>query len=118
MVVYRWEAPLFFANSSIFLRAGPRPRARAGVRAGWCSSAKPITDVDVTAADMLQRLDVELNAQGVHLAFVELRGRLRRPRVAATACDETLDRDHFYPSIEAALTDIAHVDSEPGPDDP
>ena len=41
-----------------------------------------------------------------------------RPRVAATACDETLDRDHFYPSIEAALTDIAHVDSEPGPDDP
>ena len=35
-----------------------------------------ITDIDVTAADMLERLDRELNEHGVHLVFVELRSRL------------------------------------------
>ena len=32
-----------------------------------------ITDVDVTAAEMLEQLDDELNAEGIHLAFAELR---------------------------------------------
>ena len=36
-----------------------------------------ITDIDVTAADMLKGLDIELNAQGIHIAFVELRSRLQ-----------------------------------------
>ena len=115
VVIYRWEAPLFFANSAIFLEQVRDLVRREGPR--WVVvQCEAVTDVDVTAADMLQRLDVELNAQGVHLAFVELRGRLR-DLVSRYGLDETLDRDHFYPSIEAALTDIAHVDSEPGPDD-
>jgi hypothetical protein len=45
----------------------------------------------------------------VHLAFVELRGRLR-DLVSTYGLDETLDRDHFYPGIEAALADIARMD--------
>ena len=44
-----------------------------------------ITDIDVTAADMLELLDDELNAEGVHLAFVEMRSRLQ-DLVYATAC--------------------------------
>ena len=59
-----------------------------------------ITDIDVTAADMLKRLDIELNAQGVHVAFVELRTRLQ-DLVLRYGLLETLDRDHFYPSIAA-----------------
>jgi hypothetical protein len=34
-----------------------------------------ITDIDITAAEMLEQLDNELNAAGIHLAFAELRGR-------------------------------------------
>ena len=64
-----------------------------------------ITDIDVTAAGMLERLDNELNAKGVHLAFVELRSRLR-DLVYDYGLFETLDRDHFYDSIEDALADI------------
>jgi hypothetical protein len=54
---------------------------------------------------MLERLDNELNAKGVHLAFVELRSRLR-DLVHDYGLHETLDRDHFYGTIEEALAGI------------
>jgi high affinity sulfate transporter 1 len=111
IVVYRWEAPLFFANSNIFLE-----QIRTLVREqqpGWVVlQCEAVTDVDLTAADMLRRLDEELNAQGIHLAFVELRARLRE-LVAGYGLHDTLDRDHFYPDIDSALADIARL----GPDD-
>ena len=78
-----------------------------------------ITDIDVTAADMLEQLDVELNAAGVHLAFVELRGRLQ-DLVLRYGLFETLDRDHFYPTLETALDDdragAEHAPIEPAGD--
>ena len=73
-----------------------------------------ITDIDVTAADTLDRLDDELNAKGVHLAFVELRTRLH-DLVHDYGLFKTLDRDHFYPTIDEALADIART---PGPEHP
>ena len=69
-----------------------------------------ITDIDVTAADMLERLDHELNAKGIHVAFVELRDRLQ-DLVLRYGLYETLDRDHFYPSVDTALEAIRQ---EPG----
>ena len=63
---------------------------------------------------MLERLDLELNDRGVHLAFVELRDRLH-DLVVRYGLDETLDRDHFYPSIEAALADIARPNARRDP---
>ena len=64
-----------------------------------------ITDIDVTAADMLDRLDTELNTQGIHMAFVELRTRLH-DLVYRYGLFETVDRDHFYSSIDDALLAI------------
>ncbi len=112
VVVFRWEAPLFFANAGIF-RDQMRELVRAR-RPQWVViQCEAITDIDVTAADMLERLDIELNAQGVHLAFVELRDRLRR-LVYRYGLHETLDRDHFYESVDDALADI---DGGPAPPD-
>jgi high affinity sulfate transporter 1 len=105
VVVFRWEAPLFFANADLF-----RQRVRAIVRQQhpvWVVlQCEAITDIDVTAADMLERLDLELNAQGVHMAFVELRDRLHS-LLLVYGLFETLDRDHFYPNLSQALADIA-----------
>ncbi len=104
IVVFRWEAPLFFANSGQF-----RDQVRALVRErrpGWVVlQCEAVTDIDVTAADMLRDLDEELNAQGVHLAFAELRDRLQ-DLVVRYGLHTTLDREHFYPSLEQALADI------------
>jgi len=73
-----------------------------------------VTDIDVTAAEVLKDLDEEVNAQGVHLAFVELRDRLQ-DLVQRYGLHSTLDREHFYPSLDAALDDIG-TDHLGGPD--
>ncbi len=96
VLVYRWEAPLFFANAGMF-----RQQIRHYVRRRrpqWVVlQCEAITDIDITAADMLERLDTELNAMGVHMAFVELRTRLHDV-VYSYGLFQTLDRDHFYDS--------------------
>jgi high affinity sulfate transporter 1 len=104
IVVFRWEAPLFFANAGLF-----RQQVRRLVHAHhprWVVlQCEAITDIDVTAADMLERLDLELNEQGIHMAFAELRSRLR-DLVYQYGLYETLDRGHFYDSVDAALANI------------
>jgi high affinity sulfate transporter 1 len=101
ITVFRWEAPLFFANCSSF-----RTQVRKIVRSGGVSwvviQCEAITDIDVSAAQMLEQLDQELNALGVHMAFVELRTRLQR-LVQLYGLFETLDRDRFYPTLESGL---------------
>jgi MFS superfamily sulfate permease-like transporter len=104
VVVYRWEAPLFFANCSSF-----RTQVRQAVAArdvSWVViQSGAITDIDVSAAQMLEQLDVELNARGVHLAFVELRSRLQTLLRKYELFDQ-IDQEHIYPSLDAALAAI------------
>jgi len=111
IVIYRWEAPLFFANAGAFRRQ-IRHLVRERSPQWVVVQCEAITDIDVTAADMLKDLDEELNAQGVHMAFAEMRSRLQR-LVQGYGLLKTLDRDHFYPSVKNALEDI---ESESTPD--
>jgi len=104
VVVFRWEAPLFFANSGIF-RQQVRHLVRRRKPRWLVLQCEAITDVDLTAADMLERLDAELNAQGVNVAFVELRDRLQ-DLLLRYGLLSTLDHEHFFPSISAALEAI------------
>ena len=104
IVVYRWEAPLFFANAGEF-RQQIRRLAREREPSWIVLQCEAITDVDVTAGEMLEDLDDELNAAGIHFAFAELRGRLQQLLLSYGLMD-TLDRDHFYPTLEAALAAI------------
>ena len=69
-----------------------------------------ITDIDVTAAEMLEQLDTRAQRRrAIHLAFVELRSRLQ-DLMRRHGLFETLDRDHFYPSIDTALHTIGEPD--------
>jgi len=104
IVVYRWEAPLFFANAGAF-----RDEVLSIVRArkpDWVVvHCEAVTDVDVTAAEMLEDLDKDLNANGIHMAFAGMRHRLQ-DLIVRYGLFETLDRDHFYPTLDAALDAI------------
>ena len=104
VVVFRWEAPLFFANSGQF-----RDQIRKLVRErhpNWLVlECEAITDIDVTAAEVLEALDQELNAQGIHVAFVEMRDRLQ-DLVRRYGLGTTLDQEHFYPGLDQALDAI------------
>ncbi len=109
IVIFRWEAPLFFANAGIF-----RQRVRKLVverKPLWIVlQCEAITDIDVTAADMLRQLDEELNAKGIHFAFVELRERLQ-DRLRLYGLWQTLDREHVFAKMKPAIRAL----SEHGP---
>jgi high affinity sulfate transporter 1 len=100
--VFRFDAPLFFANARTF-RDQIRLLAAAEPRPRWIViAAEPITDVDTTAADMLRDLDEELNAAGTSLVFAELKDPVR-DKLERYELVGPLDPAHFFPTLEAAM---------------
>lgn len=101
LVLFRWDAPLFFANAELFhqrvleaVAQSPTPVRRIVV------AAEPVTSIDVTSADMLAELEQALREAGVELRFAELKDpvkdKLRRFEIL----------DHFgpiAPTIGAAV---------------
>ncbi|HEY3479079.1 MAG TPA: sulfate permease, partial [Streptomyces sp.] len=107
LVILRFDAPLFFANAKSF-RDEIRRLARTEPRPSWIVlAAEPMTDVDTTAADVLQDLDEALNAEHVHLVFAELKDPVRR-KIERYELTRTLDPAHFFPTLEAAVTAFQH----------
>jgi len=102
LVVYRFDAPLIFANSTTF-RDEVRRLAAADPPPAWILvAAEPMTDVDTTAADMLEDLDEELNARGISLAFAEMKDQVRR-KIQRYELTRTIDPEHFFPTVEAGV---------------
>jgi high affinity sulfate transporter 1 len=102
LVVFRFDAPLIFANSRTFseqIRA--LSKQRSDVR--WIVIAsEPMTDVDTTAAAMLTELDEWLNARGITLAFAELKDPVRQ-KIDRYNLTHTIDPNHFYPTVDDAV---------------
>jgi high affinity sulfate transporter 1 len=102
LVLFRFDAPLIFANARSF-RDQIRHLARTEPAPRWIVvAAEPITDVDTTAADMLDDLDTELNARGISLVFAELKTPVRT-KIDQYRLTSTIDPGHFYPTIEDAV---------------
>jgi high affinity sulfate transporter 1 len=102
LVIFRFDAPLFFANARTF-RDQIRRLAAAEPRPHWIViAAEPITDVDTTAADMLADLDEELNAADTFLVFAELKDPVRA-KLERYQLIGPLDPGHFFPTIDAAV---------------
>jgi high affinity sulfate transporter 1 len=101
-VLFRFDAPLFFANARTF-RDQVRRLARSEPPPKWIVvAAEPITDVDTTAADMLEDLDEGLNAQGISLVFAELKDPVRQ-KIERYELTRTIDPTHFFPTLGAAV---------------
>ncbi len=101
-VLFRFDAPVFFANTRTF-REDIRRLAAADPPPRWIIvAAEPITDIDTTAADMLVDLDEGLNARGINLVFAEMKLPVRE-KIHRYGLTRTIDPNHFYPTIEAAV---------------
>ncbi|HEY7857168.1 MAG TPA: SulP family inorganic anion transporter [Candidatus Nanopelagicales bacterium] len=102
LVVYRYDAPLIFANSRMFADS---IRAMADERADlrWVLvAAEPVTDVDTTAADMLEDLDEWLNERGVSLVFAEMKDPVQE-KIVRYGLTRTIDPRHFFRTIDEAV---------------
>jgi len=114
LVIYRFDAPLFFANAKTF-RDQVRRFAAAEPKPLWIViAAEPVTDVDTTAADVLEDLDEALNDQGISLVFAELKDPVRR-KIERYGLTRTINPDHFFPTVGAAVRAFRE---KPGPDWP
>lgn len=104
LLLFRWDAPLFFANADTFRARVMDAVDAAALPVKWVVvAAEPITDVDTTAAEALEELDVELGARGIELVFAELKGpvkdRLKRYRIG-----ERIGREFsFFPTVGVAV---------------
>ena len=101
LVVFRFDAPLFFANARTF-RDQIRRLASADPPPTWIIvAAEPITDIDTTAADMLEDLDQRINAAGVSLVFAEMKDPVRE-KIERYELTRTIDPNHFFPTVDGS----------------
>jgi high affinity sulfate transporter 1 len=102
LVLFRFDAPLIFANARVFRERITRLAAADPPPRWIVIAAEPITDVDTTAADVLRDLDDALNARGVSLVFAELKDPVRR-RVDGYELTRTIEPAHFFPTVDGAI---------------
>jgi MFS superfamily sulfate permease-like transporter len=102
LAIYRFDAPLLFANARTF-REQVRRIAATDPRPRWIVvAAEPITDVDTTAADMLEDLETELEAAGTVLVFAELKDPVRR-KLEHYKLTRTIADTQFHPTVRSAV---------------
>jgi high affinity sulfate transporter 1 len=74
LVLFRWDAPLFFANAGWFHQRVTAAITSSPTPVTWLVvAAEPVTSIDVTSADVLRELDDELRAAGIRLCFAEMK---------------------------------------------
>lgn len=109
LVIFRWDAQLFFANAEIFRAQllAAIERAPAPVRA-VIVGADAINDVDLTAADVLSELHATLQAAGIEPVFAGLKGpvkdRLKHYGEADANLRAMLAPEHLEPTVGSAVT--------------
>jgi MFS superfamily sulfate permease-like transporter len=78
LVLFRWDAPLFFANAEFFQARVLQAVDDSPTPVSWMVvAAEPVTSIDVTAADVLAELDQQLQDRGIELCFAEMKGPVK-----------------------------------------
>ena len=103
LVLFRWDAPLFFANAELFqhrileaVAASPTPVRRVIV------AAEPVTSVDVTSADMLAELWQTLTASRIEMHFAEMKDPVK-DKLKRFELLEQFGTGIFHPTVGAAI---------------
>ena len=104
LVLFRWDAPLFFANAELFQNRVLDAVTESPTPVRWLVvAAEPVTSVDVTAADVLAELDQTLQEAGIEFCFAEMKDpvkdKLKRFGLFAHLGEET-----FFATLGAAVS--------------
>jgi MFS superfamily sulfate permease-like transporter len=108
LVLFRWDAPLFFANAEWF-----RSRADLAVEQAaqpvrrLVVAAEPVTSIDVTAADMLADFDDTLRSRGVELCFAEMKDPVK-DKLRYFGLHERFGEARLFPTLGAAVSAYVH----------
>ncbi len=117
LVLFRWDAPLFFANAEIFRDHIFRAVADAPTQTKWVVvAAEPITDIDITASHVLAEIDQALHQAGMDLFFAEMKGPVK-DKLKRYGLFGSLGSENFFPTIDHAVENylLAAKDKPPAP---
>src|SRR5262249_39068460 len=104
LVLFRWDAPLFFANAEFFKERALDAVAKSPTPVRWLVvAAEPVTSVDVTAADILAELDAALRTKGTELCFAEFKDPVK-DKLKRFGLFTQFGESHFFPTIGAAVS--------------
>ena len=104
LVLFRWDAPLFFANAELFHARVLDAVASSPTPVRWLVvAAEPVTSVDVTAADAVSELDDTLHAAGIELCFAEMKDPVK-DKLKRFGLFTRLGEDTFFATVEEAVS--------------
>ena len=111
LVLFRWDAPLFFANAEFFKERALDAVATSPTPVRWLVvAAEPVTSVDVTACDMVAELDEALHAQGIELCFAELKDPVK-DKLKRFGLFAQLGESYFFPTIGVAVSRYLEINN-------
>jgi high affinity sulfate transporter 1 len=111
LVLFRWDAPLFFANAELFQERVLEAADKSPTPVRWLVvAAEPVTNVDVTAADILAELDHALRESGIELCFAELKDPVK-DKLKRFGLFTQLGERAFFPTLGAAVS--AYLEAHP-----
>ena len=102
LVLFRWDAPLFFANAEFFQDRVLQAVAASPTVRRVVIAAEPVTSVDVTSADALAELDDKLDAAGIEMCFAELKDPVK-DKLKRFGLYERFGEKFFFPTIGEAV---------------
>lgn len=103
LLIFRFDAPVIFPNAGYFADEVRRlvGEAATPVREVLVP-AQQINQLDSTGADRLGKLDTELAAKGIVLAFAEVKN-LVREKMQQTGLEAKIGADQFHRSIDEGV---------------
>src|SRR6267142_2616751 len=109
LVLFRWDAPLFFANAEFFKERVLDAVAKSPTPVRWLVvAAEPVTSVDVSAGDTVAELDETLHAQGIEFCFAELKDPVK-DKLKRFGLFSQLGEQYFFPTIGAAVSSYLEI---------
>jgi high affinity sulfate transporter 1 len=111
LVLFRWDAPLFFANAEFFRERILDAVAKSPTPVRWLVvAAEPVTSVDVTACDTVAELDQALHARGIELCFAELKDPVK-DKLKRFGLYAQLGESYFFPTLGSAVSRYLEVNN-------
>ncbi len=107
IIMYRFDAPLYFGNSNYFRERVLQLIAEAKEPVYWLLwDAETITSIDSSAGQMLFGLTHELHARNITFAIARMKGPVRHTINHTIRLSRVLRQSPQYPSIGLALKDF------------
>lgn len=109
LLLFRWDAPLFFANAEFFHDRVLDAISRAPAPVRWLVvTAEPVTSIDVTAGDMLVELDSTLREAGIELCFAEMKDPVK-DKLKRFGIFTQFGEERFFATIDQAVRGLTAV---------